>query len=128
VGAGRRVPIVLQPDDVVPTGNQWISLPDIHSVDGAVSTLNVISMRTRGLLRVMGQNGGRVLEPYFMARSRLLAFRNPSKVLRASGWDGGIVTEGVGADSGRMDQQGRAFATAAGYVAHAICNLACNDR
>ena len=38
VGAGRRVPIVLQPGDFVPTGNRWISLPDVHSVDGAVST------------------------------------------------------------------------------------------
>ena len=47
------------------------------------------------------------------------------KVLRASDWDGGIITEGVDAESGRMDQQGRAFATAAGYVAHAICQLAC---
>ena len=50
------------------------------------------------------------------------------KVLRASGWDGGIITEGVDASTGRMDQQGRAFATAAGYVAHAICELACTDR
>ncbi len=50
------------------------------------------------------------------------------KVLRASGWDGGIVTEGVDAETGRMDQQGRAFATAAGYVAHAICQRACNDQ
>jgi len=38
VGAGRRVPIVLQLGDAVPAGNQLISLPDIHSVDGAVST------------------------------------------------------------------------------------------
>ena len=42
------------------------------------------------------------------------------KVLRASDWDGGIITEGVDATTGRMDQQGRAFATAAGYVAHVI--------
>jgi meiotically up-regulated gene 157 (Mug157) protein len=49
------------------------------------------------------------------------------KVLRASNWDGGIITEGVDAESGRMDQQGRAFATAAGYVAHAICQLACTE-
>ena len=50
------------------------------------------------------------------------------KVLRASGWDGGIITEGVDAETGRMDQEGRAFATAAGYVAHAICQLACTDQ
>ena len=50
------------------------------------------------------------------------------KVLRASGWDGGIVTEGVDAETGRMDQQGRAFATAAGYVAHAICQMSCTGQ
>jgi meiotically up-regulated gene 157 (Mug157) protein len=50
------------------------------------------------------------------------------KILRASDWDGGIVTEGVSATTGLMDQQGRAFATAAGYVAHAICKFACTDR
>jgi hypothetical protein len=49
------------------------------------------------------------------------------KVLRASGWDGGIVTEGVDPTTGLMDQQGRAFATAAGYLAHAICQAACTD-
>lgn len=50
------------------------------------------------------------------------------KILRASGWDGGIITEGVSAQTGLMDQQGRAFATAAGYMAHAICQLACTDK
>jgi hypothetical protein len=50
------------------------------------------------------------------------------KVLRASEWDGGIITEGVDAKTGKMDQQGRAFATAAGYVAHAICALSCTDQ
>jgi hypothetical protein len=50
------------------------------------------------------------------------------KILRASGWDGGIITEGVSAQTGLMDQQGRAFATAAGYVAHAICQSACTDK
>jgi meiotically up-regulated gene 157 (Mug157) protein len=50
------------------------------------------------------------------------------KILRASPWDGGIITEGVKPDTGRPDQQGRAFATAAGYVAHAICDVYCADR
>jgi hypothetical protein len=50
------------------------------------------------------------------------------KILRASGWDGGIITEGVSAQTGLMDQQGRAFATAAGYMAHAICQLSCTDK
>lgn len=49
------------------------------------------------------------------------------KILRASNWDGGIITEGVDPASARMDQAGRPFATAAGYVAHAICQLSCID-
>ena len=47
------------------------------------------------------------------------------KILRASDWDGGIITEGVDPASAKMDQAGRAFATAAGYVAHAICASMC---
>jgi hypothetical protein len=50
------------------------------------------------------------------------------KVLTGSPWDGGIITEGVKADTGIADQEGRAFATAAGYVAHAICAQYCTDR
>jgi uncharacterized protein len=50
------------------------------------------------------------------------------KILRASNWDGGIITEGVSASTARMDQAGRAFATAAGYMAHAICDTECTDR
>ena len=53
------------------------------------------------------------------ARERALA------ILLASPWDGGIVSEGIDPDTARMDQAGRAFATAAGYVAHAICATAC---
>ncbi|MHB1023557.1 MAG: glycoside hydrolase family 125 protein [Acidobacteriaceae bacterium] len=49
------------------------------------------------------------------------------KILRASKWDGGIITEGVNPDSAVMDHAGRAFATAAGYVAHAICQMACQE-
>ncbi|MBV9528805.1 glycoside hydrolase family 125 protein [Sphingomonas sp.] len=50
------------------------------------------------------------------------------KVLKHSPWDGGIITEGVKADTGIPDTQGLAFATAAGYVAHAICEQYCVDR
>lgn len=50
------------------------------------------------------------------------------KILTESPWDGGIITEGVKPDSGIPDQQGRAFATAAGYVAHVICERFCTDR
>ena len=50
------------------------------------------------------------------------------KILKASPWDGGIITEGVKADTGIPDTQGLAFATAAGYVAHTICQQFCVDR
>ena len=60
---------------------------------------------------------------------RLKAGREQAlKILRASNWDAGIITEGVSAATGRMDQAGRAFATAAGYMAHAICDTECTDR
>jgi hypothetical protein len=49
------------------------------------------------------------------------------KILRDSPWDGGIITEGVNPVTGILDSNGRAFATAAGYVAHSICEVACTD-
>ena len=49
------------------------------------------------------------------------------KVLTESAWDGGIITEGVKAETGQPDQAGLAFATAAGYVAHTICEEFCID-
>ena len=61
----HRVPIRLQPTDVLPTGNEWISLPDIRADDGALGTFNAISMRERGLLQVNGDHASPVLEPYF---------------------------------------------------------------
>jgi GH15 family glucan-1,4-alpha-glucosidase len=50
------------------------------------------------------------------------------KVLTESVWDGGIITEGVKPETGRPDQAGLAFATAAGYIGHAICEQFCTDR
>lgn len=50
------------------------------------------------------------------------------KVLTQSVWDGGIITEGVKPETGRPDQAGLAFATAAGYIGHAICEQFCTDR
>ena len=47
------------------------------------------------------------------------------KILLGSDWDAGIITEGVSASTGKTDQAGRAFATAAGYVADAICTAFC---
>jgi hypothetical protein len=49
------------------------------------------------------------------------------KVLLGGDWDAGIITEGVSARTGKADQAGRAFATAAGYVADAICTDFCRN-
>ena len=60
---------------------------------------------------------------------RLKAGRSKAlTILKHSPWDGGIITEGVKADTGIPDTQGLAFATAAGYVAHTICEQFCIDR
>jgi len=77
-GATSRVALTLRPDDVIPTGNEWIALPDIRAVDGALGTFNVISMRDRGLLQVSGERGAPVLQPYFAVGNKPLEFRNPS--------------------------------------------------
>ena len=60
---------------------------------------------------------------------RLTAGRSSAlTILKASPWDGGIITEGINPDTGLPDRQGLAFATAAGYVAHTICEEFCIDR
>jgi hypothetical protein len=46
-------------------------------------------------------------------------------ILINTGWDGGIFTEGLDPVTGQADREGRAFATAAGYVAAAICDIYC---
>ena len=78
LSASPRTSISLRPDDVLPTGNQWISLPDIQASDGALGTFNFVSMRHRGLLQVSGDKGNPVLQPYFAVDGKPLAFQNPS--------------------------------------------------
>jgi hypothetical protein len=48
-------------------------------------------------------------------------------ILLASRWDNGVATEGVDPTTAQPDPAGRAFATAAGQLAHAICHVYCND-
>ncbi len=48
-------------------------------------------------------------------------------IIHGTNWDGGIISEGVDPTSGIVDHDGRAFATAAGYVGHAICAAYCTD-
>jgi meiotically up-regulated gene 157 (Mug157) protein len=50
------------------------------------------------------------------------------KILTESPWDGGIITEGVKPDTATADKDGRAYATAAGYIGHTICAQFCIDR
>lgn len=76
--AQHRTPISLRADDVLPTGNQWISLPDIRASDGALGTFNFLSMHHRGLLQVSGDKGSPVLQPYFTVAGKPLAFQNPT--------------------------------------------------
>jgi len=78
VEAPRRFPLSLEPDDVIPTGNEWIALPTIRASDGALGSFNVLSMRDRGLLEVAGAGGTPALQPYFKVGGKPLAFRNPS--------------------------------------------------
>jgi len=74
----RRFDLNVKPSDVIPTGNEWLSLPDIQAGDGALASFNVISMQHRGLLQVNGYRGGPTLQPYFLVDGLPLAFHNPS--------------------------------------------------
>ncbi|HEY1965762.1 MAG TPA: hypothetical protein VGG59_12560, partial [Acidobacteriaceae bacterium] len=67
----------LQSTDVLPTGNEWISLPDIRASDGALGTFNVLSMRHRGLLQVSGSNGSPVITPSFTADGKAVPLHDP---------------------------------------------------
>jgi len=76
--APRRFPVALKAGDVLPTGNEWVALPTIRSEDGAVASFNVLSMRDRGLLEVVGENGTPALKPYFKIDGKALALKNLS--------------------------------------------------
>ncbi len=76
--APRRIPLSLGADDVLPTGNEWIALPEIRAADGAIMSFNVLSMRDRGLLEVRGESGTPALQPYFTVNGKPLQFRNPT--------------------------------------------------
>ncbi len=74
---GDLTALNLKPGDVLPTGNEWISLPDIRAEDGALNTFNVLSMQHRGLLQVQGERNTPVLQPYFEENGKRLPFINP---------------------------------------------------
>jgi uncharacterized protein len=77
VDVPAREPLSLQSSDIIPTGNEWISLPNIRADDGALTSFNVLSMRDRGLLQVTGEAGSPVLQPYFEADGESVPFMNP---------------------------------------------------
>lgn len=62
--AARETALTLQPDDVIPTGNDWIALPSIRASDGALRDFNVISMRYRGLMEMAGMPGQPLMAPF----------------------------------------------------------------
>lgn len=74
----RRVPLTLRPDDVLATGNEWVSLPDIRAADGALSTFNALSMRDRGLLQASGESARPVLQPYFQVDGKTVPLQSLS--------------------------------------------------
>src|SRR6516165_9555235 len=72
----RHVSLPTKPEDAIPTGNEWISLPTIRASDGALQSFNVLSMRDRGLLQVAGESGTPALQPYFTVQGKQLPLRN----------------------------------------------------
>ncbi len=72
--------LTLRATDVIATGNEWISLPDIRVSDGALATFNALSMRDRGLLQASGESRP-VLEPYFKVGDKKLELHDLSWTL-----------------------------------------------
>src|SRR4051812_18596318 len=60
----RETQLTLAPDDVIPTGNDWIALPSIRAGDGALMDFNVISMLYRGLIEFAGTAGQPIIKPF----------------------------------------------------------------
>jgi hypothetical protein len=74
----RSFALDLRPEDVIPTGNEWIALPTIRASDGALENFNVLSRRDLGLLEVVGTEGAPVLQPFFEVNGQALPFQRPS--------------------------------------------------
>ena len=60
----QETQLTLEPDDVIPTGNDWIALPSIRAGDAALMDFNVISMRYRGLIEFAGAPGQPLMKPF----------------------------------------------------------------
>ena len=94
----RTVELPLGPDDVIPTGNDWIALPSIRASDGALQTFNVISMRYRGLIEIGGTADRPLMTPFI----DIAGVRRPLANLRWSMRDYWIPTGTMEADGVRI--------------------------
>lgn len=74
--SARKFPMPLKNDDVIATGNEWISLPTIRASDGALVDFNMLSMRDRGLLEVVGAPGEAVLTPFVQVNGKKIALHD----------------------------------------------------
>ncbi|MDE2341241.1 MAG: glycoside hydrolase family 125 protein [Alphaproteobacteria bacterium] len=73
----------LAQDDVIPTANDWLALPDIRAKDAALTTLNVTSMRYRGLIEFAGLKGQPLMTPFIMVDGVRKPFANLSWTLKS---------------------------------------------
>jgi len=88
----------------------------VQASDGALSTFNALSMRDRGLLPASGESARPVLEPYFQVSRKRLELRKQS-------WE--PLEYGIPQPHQSVDSLDLTLTYAAGYVAHAICQVAC---
>jgi meiotically up-regulated gene 157 (Mug157) protein len=111
---------------------------------GFISQDNPLFVRTYNWLHSKNYNYSYAGDPYGLPGSYRLPFTTSwsvadhlqlkrghdeaMKILLASHWDGGIITEGIDPNTASAHKAGRAFATAAGYVASAICTVACEKQ
>ena len=96
--AARTVNLALAADDVIPTGNDWIALPSIRASDGALQSLNVTSVRYRGLIEAVGVADRPLMAPFVEIAGR----RRPLANLKWSLRDYWIPTATMEADGVRV--------------------------
>lgn len=69
-------PLSLKPGQVIPTGNEWISLPSVRAEDAALESFNVLFLGARGLLEAAGPAGVPLLKPFVREAGKDLALKN----------------------------------------------------
>lgn len=86
----------LGPGNVIPTGNEWLVLPDIRAEDGAILSLNVLSRAYRGLVQARGVPGQPLLSAVVAIGGQPLPLTGLAWSLIAY-WlpEGGVTIDGV---------------------------------